>query len=210
MAYNDLSLKFKFDTNRQKLLLSRGADRTCFAHARESFKVEDSFLRIKPKLDRMLVRKSITVKTQIASLERLLSNPIHGSPIIGIGSFPSDLRSKLLAINIMDRAITFQITRDRRNPSHYPLWHKIYGGFGNPLLDNPQSMSMLIISNVGLDSTAPKIEKVRDLIERYDNIPRIVITHGCDPMEFFLTKLHMPMSYGFYLGADSKTVVLDI
>lgn len=203
-------LKFKFDTQRQKLLMSRGADRTCFAHAREAFTVEESFMRIKPKLDRMLVRKAITVKTQLAALERIMAHPLHGSPIIGIGSFPSDLRSKMLAINIMDNAISSQMNKDRRNPSNYPLWHKVFGGFGDPLLETRQSMSMLIISNVGTDSTAPKIEKVRDLLERYDNIPRVVLVHGSDPLEFFLTKLRMPMSYGFYLGADSKTVVLDI
>lgn len=206
-------LKFKFDTARQKLLMSRGADRTCFAHAREAFTVEESFLRIKPKLERMVIRKSITVKTQLSALERIMAHPTHGSPIIGIGSFPSDLRAKMLAINIMDQAITSQNAKGRRNPSHYPLWHKVFGGFGDPLLDNRQDrqpMSMLIISNVGTDSTSPKIEKVRDLLERYDNIPRIVLVHGSDPLEFFLTKLRMPMSYGFYLGADSKTVVLDI
>lgn len=203
-------LKFKFDTNRQKLLLARGIDRSCFSHSREAFTVEDSFLRMKPKVDKMLIRKAITVKTQLTVLSNLMDHPLRGSPIIGIGSFPSDMRAKMLAANIMDRAITFQTTRDRRNPSHYPLWHRVYGGFGDPLLDNQQSMSMLIISNVGLDSTAPKIEKVRDLLTKYDNIPRIVITHGCDPMEFFLTKMHMPMTYGFYLGADSKSVMLDI
>lgn len=203
-------LQFKFDTMRQKLLISRGADRTCFAHARDVFTVEDSFLRMKPKVDGMIIKKAITVKTQLTAIERLMDHPLHGSPIIGIGSFPSDLRAKMLTINIMNRAISYQMQKARRNPSHYPLWHKVYGGFGDPLLDNQQSMSMLIISNVGLDSTAPKIEKVRDLLVRYDNIPRIVLTHGCDPMQFFLQKMHLPMSMGFYLGADSRTVILDI
>lgn len=205
-----IPLKFRFDTARQKLLLNRGIDRTCFAHARDAFAVEDSFLRMKPKINGMVVRKAITVKTQMTVLANVLDHPLRGNPIIGVGSFPSDLRAKMLVANIMDRTIQFQMTKGRRNPSHYPLWHKVYGGFGNPLLDSPQSMSMLIISNVGIDSTAPKIEKVRDLLERFDNIPRIVLTHGCDPMEFFLTKMHMPMTYGFYLGADSKSVMLDI
>lgn len=203
-------LRFKFDTMRQKLLISRGADRSCFAHARDSFTVEDSLLRMKPKIEGMLIRKAITVKTQLSAIERLHDHPIHGSPIIGIGSFPSDLRAKMLTLNIMNWAMEYQMGRGRRNPSHYPLWHRVYGGFGDPLLDNQQPMSMLIISNVGLDSTAPKIEKVRDLLVRYDNIPRIVLTHGCDPMQFFLQKMHLPMSMGFYLGADSRTVVLDI
>lgn len=203
-------LKFKFDTPRQKLLISRGADRTCFSHSRDAFTVEDSFLRMKPKVDGMVIKKAITVKTQLSAIERLLAHPLHGSPIIGVGSFPSDLRAKMLVINIMDRAIQYQMTRARRTPSHYPLWHKVFGGFGDPLLDSQQSMSMLIISNVGLDSTAPKIEKVRDLLVKYDNIPRIVLTHGCDPMQFFLQKMHLPLSMGFYLGADSKSVLLDI
>lgn len=203
-------LDFKFDTNRQKMLSTRGADRTCFAAAREAFLLEDSLMKIKPKLDRMIVTSAITVKQQVSALERLFAHPLHGSPIIGIGSFPTDMRAKMLAINLMNRAVDVQLTRDRKTASHFPLWHKVYGGFGDPLIDNKQNMSMLIISNVGVDSTAAKIEKVRDLIERYDNIPRVIVTHGTDPLSFFLTKLHVPMTYGFYLGADSKSVVLDI
>ncbi len=207
---NRTDLKFKFDTPRQKLLLSRGADRSCFSHARETFNINESLLKIKPKLDNALVRKGISVKSQLEALDKLKDHPLHGSPIIGIGSFPSDMRAKMLAINLMNWAIDNQMTKNRSNPAHFPLWHKVYGGFGDTLMDSRQNMSMLIISNVGLESTAPKVEKVRDLLERYDSIPRVVITHGTDPMTFFLSKLHLPLKYGFYLGADSKTVILDI
>jgi hypothetical protein len=213
---NNVKLNFKFEGQRAKNLKSRGVDGYLFAGSKNAFEFDVSAVRMKPEIPNIIV-KGYSVKKQLNQLTRLLSNPLKGNPVIGIGSFPTDLRAKLVALNIMDAAITQQDkNRTRRSVNRdYPLWHKVYGTFYDKLRDlqRPDNTSMLIISNVDCDSTSPKIEKVRDLLELHSSVPRIVVISGTDPMGFFANRLHMPMDCGFYLGADNrenKTSVLDI
>lgn len=208
-----IKLNFQFSTKRQTLLKSRGVDGGCFASARNKFDVNDSIVRMKPEI-KNIMNKGISVKKQLNSLSRLLANPLRGAPVIGIGSFPTDNRAKLVALNIMDAAIRVQ-TEEKKNRKlagkNYPKWHRVYGGLGDPIRDKAEwdNPTMLILSNIGTDSTAMKIEKVRDLLVKYDSIPRIVVVHGCDPMKFFAEKLYYPMNYGFYVGSDNKTAALE-
>lgn len=212
-----IKLRFQFDTKRQNLLKSRGVDGGLFASSRNKFDFEDSVCRMKPEI-RNIINKGISTKKQIQQMSNLLEHPLRGSPIIGISSFPSDNRAKLLALTLMDAAIDFQIANSKSKRKirkligkNYPLWHKVYGGFGDEIRDNGKfdNPSMLIISNVGVDSTSLKVEKVRDILEKHTTLPRIVVVNGCDPMKFFATKLYLPMDYGFYIGSDSKTTVLE-
>lgn len=210
------TLKFKFEGKRQRIMKGRGVDGVLFAGTRNSFDFATAALRIKPDIPGLVV-KGISVRKQCSQLSRLFSNPLYGHPVIGIGSFPSDLRARLVAANIMERAILAQekAKRGKLAARDHPLWHKVYGGLGDPLRDKglPDNPSMLIISNIDIDSTAFKIEKVRDIIEQNTHIPRIIVVSGCDPMSFFARKLHMPMDIGFYVGADNrvgKSSILEI
>lgn len=206
-------LRFLFPSGRQKIMRSRGVDGVCFAGRKNSFEFDTAAVRMKPDIPG-IVTKGISVKKQIHNLSKVFARPLRAHPVIGIGSFPSDLRARMLAVNIMDRAIEQQdeAKSGRLVSRDYPLWHKVYGGLGDPLRDKGPSdnPSMLIISNVDADSTNHKIEKVRDIIEQNPNIPRIIVVSGCDPMWFFAVKLHMPMDYGFYLGADNREGKADI
>ena len=100
-------LIFSFTTTRQKILKNRGVDGMCFAGSRNAFAFDLTAVRIKPDLPNIIV-KGLSVKKQVYHLSRMLENPLYGHPIIGIGSFPSDLRAKMLAVNIMNAAITQQ------------------------------------------------------------------------------------------------------
>lgn len=209
-------LKFKFPTERQRTLRSRGVDGQCFAGSRNEFDFEHAAVRMKPDIPNMII-KAYGTKRQYHNLETVLEKPLRGNPIIGIGSYPTDMRAKMLAVNIMDRAIQVQseATSGKLLQRDYPLWHKVYGGFKDTLRDGELSErpSMLVLSNIDLLSTNHKLEKVRDILERYDSIPRIVVLTGCCPMEFFATKLHLAMDYGFFVGPDDrpeKIEVLDI
>lgn len=211
------NLKFRFDSDRVKLLKSQGVDGTALQVMRSPFLLDDALVSITPMVPKWLPEDyqiaKTSVKRQIESCYRMLTNPLHGSPIIGIGSMATDERAKFLAMSIMDAAIDQQ-----RSGSHkgklLPIWHRVFGGYQDEMRDEKQrrNISMLIIANVGPDSTPHKLEKVRDLLEKYDNIPRIVVVNGCDPVTFFAEKMRMPMQFAFMLNSkrSDKADLLDL
>lgn len=202
-------LDYKIDSDRQKLLKMQGVDGAAFGMLRQPFLLDDALVSITPYVPKWLPDDfdlpRTSVPRQVDALHRLLINPLHGRPIIGIGSMVSDDRAKFLAMQIMNAAIT-----QHKNGSHkgklLPLWHRVMGGYNDPLRDVKDSerpnISMLILTNVGVDSTPHKIEKIRDLLEIYDNIPRVVVMNGSDPISFFADKIRMSMQYAIFM--DNK------
>ena len=138
-------------------------------------------------------------------IESLNENPIRAQYAVCINSFPSDQIAKHLAIHIMDRAA--QAWAKRHKPGRtLPIWHRVFGGLSDPLRDkDPGDIpSLLVISNVNDASSAYKLEKVRDLLEKYSHVPRIVVTSSRDPITFFATKLHYPINAGIHLGPANR------
>ena len=205
----DLDINFRWDNERVRLMKTRGVDGYAFSLARSPFVVEDCLTRIEPKqvewLPESFDLKSISVKKQIAALDSLLNHPLKGSGITCITSFPSDVRAKVIAANIVNRAIDQQIKGAVRGKA-YPLWHRLYGGFNDTLRDakDLDPCSLLVLTNIGPDSTQQKLEKLRDLLERYDSIPKIVVVNGSDPVTFFAEKVRMPLKYALHIDAGIK------
>lgn len=212
-------LNFKIPSERVKLLKARGVDGHPFSLLKKPFDLSHALESISPMVPQWLPQDfklpGTSVKRQAINLTRLLNNPLHGSPIIAIGSMPSDTRAKFLALSIMDAAITDMVEGSHRGKT-MPKWHVVHGGFYDQLRDDKgdrPNFSMLVITNVGPDSTNVKIEKVRDLLEIYHNIPRVVVVNGCDPVSFFADKLRMPVRYAFLLNdknGPAKVDLLDI
>jgi hypothetical protein len=113
-------------------------------------------------------------------------------------SAPNDGQAKLLAAFMMQHAALRTNSRVA-----LPLWHDLTGGFNNTLISEKngraQGASMLILNNVGATSTQPKIEKLRDILETYTDIPKIVVATGCDPYMFFTRYLYLPIHALVYL-----------
>lgn len=187
----------------EKLLLSRGVDYCNLLRANAHFDFEDALVKIDGVIPNV-TRQSVPIKKQYTAIQSILNNPLRGSYVLGISSFPSDLRAKQLAVQVMrnaTRAVDIKgIKKD------YPLWHKLNGSFRDNIRDNENDLpaSMLILSNVNNESTAVKIEKLRDILERYSSIPRIVVIGGVDPITFFANKLHFPLTAGIYLGPVNR------
>jgi hypothetical protein len=80
------------------------------------------------------------------------------------------------------------------------LWHTLYGGFDNKILkeydeiDGKTAPTMLVLSNLTPNSTGVKLEKARDLLERFADIPRVIVAAGEDPMSFLTTRLYVPVN----------------
>lgn len=205
-----------FNQQKSRILRQLNVDHQCL-HGQRSFDIADCLSKIKCQLEYSDIRdKNISVKKQENNLHRILANPLRGAPVIGISSYPSDLRAKLVAALIVSTAIDAYKEGGRKVRSRQlPLWHKIYGGFKDELRDNPgDKPCLLVITNITDDCSNIKLEKIRDLLEKYDDIPRIVVTGGKDPLTFFAERLKYPLKHGIYVGPERREEttgdVLDI
>src|SRR5690606_1911293 len=212
-------LEFKLDSDRVKTLKLQGVDGHAFSVLRRPFELDAVLEPIVPKIPAWLPEDFAIPKTsvnrKINNCNRLLNNPLHGSPIICISSMVTDERAKFLAMCFMSAAID-QMRSGSQRGKQLPVWHRLLGGFNDKYRDghgqfNP---SMLILTNVAHDSTNVKLEKLRDILELYDSIPRIVVVNGSDPVSFFAEKVRMPLSYAFFMNnrnANSRSKsLLDI
>lgn len=192
-----------FDKNRENLLVSRGVPGQDLPTKRIHIDIAASLVKIEPEIPHSPAR-NISALKQFKVLTSILDHPLRSSYTIGISSFPSDLRAKYLALMIMSAAI------DAYKASHkpgrgLPLWHRVYGGLTDTLRDKPiaEMPSMLIITNVGPDSTSMKMEKVRDLLEKFSDIPRVLVTGRDPPCNLFANRLQYPMKAGFFIGPST-------
>lgn len=204
-------LDFVFDPKHAKILKMRGVDGSLFAGRRNQFNIVDGVLRMKPEI-RNMKPKTYGPSRQLTKLAKHLANPLYGNKTIGISSFPSDLHAKLVALNLMRNALADQNNHRHSKIKHQPLWHKIYGGFPDKLRDNPDAHRpcFLVLSNIAPDSTNVKLEKLRDLLEIYHDIPKVVVISGCDPIGFFANRLHMPLDSALYIGHVDRVPDVDI
>lgn len=193
-----------FSRERQRLLVSRGVPGQDLVPNRSNIDVSECLVKIEPNIPRIMP-KLLTVGKQYRALAKIMESPLRSSYTLGIGSFPSDLRAKHLAQMIMSAAID-QYLEHRKPGRALPLWHRVYGGLSDNLRDKPihDMPCMLIISNVTDGSSNYKLEKVRDLLEKFSEIPRIVITGGQPPCDLFGNKLFMPLRSALFLGPDNR------
>lgn len=204
-------LDFRIDSDKVKTLKMQGVGGSTFAVMRSPFSLDDTLTSISPHVPAWLPDDydlpRLSVKAQILGCQRMLTNPLRGNPITCIGSMPSDDRAEFLAMSFMLAAIAQQKEQPAYRGKLLPLWHQVTGGFYDPLRDlkERKNISMLIITNVGLDSTSHKLEKVRDLLKIYSTIPRIVVVNGTDPVTFFAEKMRMTLQFAMFLNGVRKT-----
>lgn len=74
-----------------------------------------------------------------------------------------------------------------------PVWETLYGGYSEPGVmtrsENLGAPTILVIHNLAVNSVSSKIGKAQDLIERFPNIPKIIVGAGEDPISFMSTRL---------------------
>lgn len=147
--------------------------------------------------------KTFNKSKQIKMFEEFLEDPLVAKTYC-IVSAPNDSQAKFLAAFMMQTALKAKNKFDSS-----PIWHNLIGGFHNPLIEDKVKTNFLILNNVGTTSTAPKLEKLRDCLETFDSIPKVVIATGCDPFEFFTRHLYLPVSSVFYLTKSivNKTII---
>lgn len=116
-------------------------------------------------------------------------------PIIyGVSGNPDDAKAKYFAAYLVAAHL------EKLGSKANVVWHTLYGGFSNSLLteydpiDGKADPTLLVLSNLTPASTNVKLEKARDLLERFSDIPRIVVIAGEDPLSFLTTRLYSPIN----------------
>jgi len=155
-------------------------------------------------------RKGCSSSTQMGFIENCLSAPYRGNTLTVIGVDDVETRAQTLAAAIFMEAIS----RHLKNPStypHIPLWHAVYGGWYDRLRDASSNKNeayqqmvgkfgMLFLTNVADNSTKEKLEKVRDLLSLYSQLPRVVVFAGGDPLQWCREQLFIRPGRVIYLG----------
>lgn len=152
--------------------------------------------------------KKVLKASQLEHFQSVLTKPFASPYIYVIASSPNDGKAKQVAAYLMESATKGQLagkyprsTRGRQSP----LWHMITGSFHDRLRDGASDEpSMVIFSNVTTTSTNVKLEKLRDLIEMYNHLPRVVVITGEDPVTFANTKLMLPVNHVLNLATARK------
>lgn len=186
-------------------LLNRGMPRDILRL--RPFNVNHHVLTIKSDVEGLKMRR-IPKSRQIAHLNDVCNKPFANPYIMVVASMPNDAKAKLTAAAIMERAVTDHI-RGKQGKLTYsrslPLWHTLTGSFADELRDSrEESPSLLILSNVSTDSSNVKIEKLRDILEKFNSTPRIVVLTGSDPITFVNTRLRVAINYCLYLSTSHK------
>lgn len=146
--------------------------------------------------------KSFTKKTQHEMLANFMLNPKQDCTY-GISSLPNDGMSKLLAAWMMN--FHMKHVKDGR-----PLWHDLQGGFDSKLLDEHSNCTLMVLNNIGTDSSGTKKEKFRDIMEKYADIPKIVVCHGADPFTFITQHFRLPVHGIAYLTTNMVKKAIEL
>lgn len=147
---------------------------------------------------------SIDKRKQYGYVDAILESPFD--PYVAcISSQPNEGKAKLLAGYLFAQAITSYSKGlpDTLRDYNMPLWVNLVGGYKNQVLDRIKDLrpSMLVIGNLPINSTDAKMEKARDLLCVCDNIPRILVSSGSDPLTLMYSKLYMEVNYSILIGS---------
>lgn len=192
-------LRIKIDDKFLGLLKSRGLNWSVMLQSPYNFSPTAFTSEIEG-----LKPKSFSQLKQLRLFNQFLAEPLRPLTYC-IASAPNDGKAKLLAAWMMQYVISHTSSHEV-----LPLWHDLTGGFENKLAREYQPCSLLVLNNVGIDSTGPKMEKLRDLLEIYARVPRVVVVNGCDPFLFFTRHLRLPVHGLTYMTNPLVKKSLDI
>lgn len=173
------------------------------------YTLDQHVISIDSQVEGMRARR-LPKKRQIAYVERFIERPFLGPIVFSIASFPNDGKAKLLAAHLMEATYKAHISGKFRatRSKQLPLWHTLTGSYYDILRDSKELRpSLLILSNITSMSTPVKLEKLRDLLELYNDIPRVIVSTNEDPITFSNTMLLLPINYACYLATARKVEI---
>lgn len=208
-----IEISTNFDKDLEKLLLTRGMDRLVLANKRATFLVDEVVTHFKPTVKDVVTRRHGTQK-QIDVTHKLFKNPLKKNGVFVVNSFPTDTRAKMYAASLMAQASIAwsDLTAQQRRGRSLPLWVRILGSgdFDQIKTIKDSNPCMLVISNINDESSQHKAERLRDILDVFDNIPRIVVTAGEDPISFMMRRVFYPIDGAVRLGSDNRINIMEM
>lgn len=177
--------------------------------AEKDFNLEQATANIVYQNERM---QSITFskKDQIAEFISVINNIFEKPFVYVISGKPADTRACCVAAALLiagsteHARIREEDTTNRFAKLNKPKWVKLSNDYKDNLHDASWKPSMLVLSNITPNSSAFKLEKVRDMLEFYDDIPRIVVINEYDPITFLNHKIHCKGDHVMFLEHGKK------
>jgi len=139
-----------------------------------------AFVIESPRLESKIIEASV----QHRSLELFQAKPTMAMTYL-VAATPDDSKAKYFAAYLVSLHNAFLGLKAE------VAWDHVYSGFDNPLLKREADPTLIVLDNLTVRSSNLKFEKVRDVIERYPRIPKIVVCVGEDPISFASTRLHV-------------------
>lgn len=155
-------------------------------------------------------RMETAVASQLEFIDSSRDTPLRSNYVFLISSEMSALKAQQLALDIFLNAIDYYNHKEAPQKDQ-PLWHTVFGGYTDRLRDVQQGIarnpSLLVIDGLAVNSTDAKVEKARDLLMKYSDIPRVVITCGICPLKFAYERLYFPVNRVVLFGSKKHTSI---
>ncbi|AQT28640.1 hypothetical protein YOLOSWAG_160 [Erwinia phage vB_EamM_Yoloswag] len=189
-------LKFQFDAGEAKHLQSLGVDPQLLWGERDEYDITTAVQDFKPRSN-YFKGKMVPKSEQLEYLAHLMDHPLEVEPRITVlSSFPSDHRAKLAALNVFANAV-----QDTEGRVAKPRWVTLYNDRFDYDKLRATRPSFLVITNITMESTSYKLERLRDILEMFPKVPRVVVTGGnIDPVELFTSRIHLPVAGAVSIG----------
>lgn len=147
-----------------------------------------------------LKQKILQPEIQEAALAGFLEAP-QKPCTYGIGSDPDPEKAKYFAAFLLEHYL-------KNSPNSLARWYGLHER--TDLIKNDAPCSLLVITGCNPKMTQYRLEKCRDLIDHYENIPKLVVIGGEDPVTFFASRLHQRMTHLFYTPSNAVNRTVEV
>lgn len=147
-------------------------------------------------------QKIVDASKQEQSLAYFESNP-NAPMIYVVAGNPDDSKAKYFASYLVEIHVKSQGSKAD------VIWETMTGSWESPAMKRDQP-SLLVLSNLTDISSKVKLEKARDLIEKWPTIPRIIVCAGEDPISFAVNRLRTAAHGIAYFWSRSNKMVQEV
>lgn len=182
--------------------LERGVTLPPFIWREPSFRLDpQGFVPSDPSLQKRVIDGDL----QVQAYNAWVSGVLHThSGVYGCASEPHDGKALYFAAHLVDLWLS-------RNPTKKAVWYTAWSsGFRNPMIEEDQRCDLLVISNLTPNSSHVTLAKVRDLLVFYNDVPRIVVIAGEDPVSFFSKRLYFKLNGLFFHSGRIMQRVVEV